>query len=101
MPSQRGVPLPDYRVFETEEFKKQKKRLESRRAKSFDKKLREYVYPQLKQEPHHGPNIRSLQGYEPLTRRYRIGDFRLFYSIDEGERIVFLLTIDDRKDTYR
>jgi mRNA-degrading endonuclease RelE of RelBE toxin-antitoxin system len=31
----------------------------------------------------------------------RIGRYRVFYSLDEGERIVFVLTIDDRKDAYR
>ncbi len=100
-PNPSGAPLSEYRVFETEEFKKQNRRLELRRGRSFEKKLREYVYPQLKQEPHYGPNIKCLQGYKPLTWRFRIGDFRLFYSIDEREKIVFILTIDDRKDAYK
>jgi len=55
----------------------------------------------LRQEPHYGPNIKRLQGYEPITWRYRIGDYRLFYLIDDGEKIVYLLTMDHRKEAYR
>ncbi|MCX7003920.1 MAG: type II toxin-antitoxin system RelE/ParE family toxin [bacterium] len=33
--------------------------------------------------------------------RYRLGSFRLFYSVDKEQRIVFVLTIDDRKNAYR
>ncbi|MBI4027513.1 MAG: type II toxin-antitoxin system RelE/ParE family toxin [Verrucomicrobia bacterium] len=45
--------------------------------------------------------MRKLQGYEPRTWRYRIGPYRLFYAVDDEKRIVFILTIDDRKDAYR
>ena len=93
--------MSDYRVFETDEFKKSNKALTRRSGRSLDRKLIEYVYPQLKQEPHFGPNIKRLQGYDPLTWRYRIGDYRIFYQIDEAEKIVFILTIDDRKEAYR
>ena len=101
MPRTGGVPLSDYRVFETDEFKKSNKALARRSGRSLDRKLIEYVYPQLKQEPHFGPNIKRLQGYDPLTWRYRIGDYRIFYQIDEAEKIVCILTIDDRKEAYR
>ncbi len=93
--------MSEYRIFETEEFKKSNKTLAQKRGRSLDKKLTEYVYPQLRLEPHCGPNIKRLQGYEPLTWRYRVGDYRIFYLIDEEKRIVFILTIDDRKEAYR
>ncbi len=93
--------MSEYRLFETEEFKKANQALAQRRGRSLDKKLAEYVYPQLRQEPHYGPNIKRLQGYDPLTWRYRIGNYRIFYLIDEEEKIVFILTIDDRKEAYR
>jgi mRNA interferase RelE/StbE len=35
------------------------------------------------------------------TWRYRIGKFRLFCIVDLKEWILFVLTIDDRKDAYR
>jgi len=99
MPSTVGEHSPDFRVFETEEFKKALARLGPPRFLA--KKLTAYVYPQLRQGPYFGPNIRKLQGYTPQTWRYRIGPYRLFYSVDEEDRIVFILTVDDRKDAYR
>lgn len=93
--------MSDYRVFETDEFRGRKERVARQTGRSLDRKLLDYIYPQLKQEPHFGPNIKRLQGYTPLTWRYRLGDYRIFYFIDETERIVFLLTLDHRKDIYR
>jgi mRNA interferase RelE/StbE len=36
----------------------------------------------------------------PARWRYRIGKFRLFYIIDEKEKVVAMISIDDRKDAY-
>jgi mRNA interferase RelE/StbE len=94
-----AVYSPDFRIFETEEFRKTLSKLSPPRF--LPKKLETYVYPQLRREPYYGPNIRKLQGYEPPTWRYRIGSYRLFYTVDNAKRIVFILTIDDRKDAYR
>ena len=99
MPSAAAGHSPEFRVFETDEFKKALDRLGPPRF--LPKKLEAYVYPQLRQGPYFGPNIRKLQGYTPATWRYRIGPYRLFYSVDEDARIVFMLTVDDRKDAYR
>lgn len=99
MPSTAAEPLPEFRIFETDEFKKALARLGPPRF--LPGKLVTYVYPQLRQGPFHGPNIRKLHGYTPDTWRYRIGPYRLFYAVDENERIVFMLTVDDRKDAYR
>jgi mRNA interferase RelE/StbE len=99
MPSTGAEHLPEFRVFETVEFKKALARL--RPPRFLPKKLEAYVYPQLRQGPYFGPNIRKLQGYTPPTWRYRTGPYRIFYSVDEDERLVFMLTIDDRKDAYR
>jgi mRNA interferase RelE/StbE len=72
------------------------------RQKSFvEIKLKQYVYPQLRVQPHFGANIKRLQGYRPDTWRYRIGRFRVFYGIDQPNRIVNILTLDHRKDAYR
>ena len=99
MPSTAAEHSPEFRVFETEEFKKALAHLGPPRFLS--KKLTAYVYPQLRQGPYFGPNTRKLQGYTPQTWRYRIGRYRLFYSVDEDEKLVFMLTVDDRKDAYR
>ena len=89
----------EFRIFETAEFRKALSRLGPPRF--LPKKLASYVYPQLRQGPRYGPNIRKLQGCVPPTWRYRIGPYRLFYAVDEEKRIVFILAIDDRKDAYR
>jgi mRNA interferase RelE/StbE len=89
-----------YLVFLTNEFLKQLKKIDSRIRKGLEKKIEEYISPQLKQEPHFGKNVKKLRGYVPETWRYRIGSFRLFYIIDEAEKIVALISIDDRKDAY-
>ena len=95
------VDLSDFRIFETDEFAKQLKKLSSRDAAFLRKKLDSYVYPQIRTEPFRGNNIKKLQGYSPDTWRYRIGMFRLFYIIDQKKRIIFILTVDDRKDAYK
>ena len=93
--------MTDYRIFETDEFRRRLRRLDSRQRAFVEVKLQRYVYPQLRVRPHLGLNIKRLQGYEPETWRYRIGRFRVFYGIDERNRIVQLLTLTHRKDAYR
>lgn len=99
MPGNEAERLPKFKVFETDEFKRALARLGPPRF--LPRKLAAYVYPQLREGPFFGPNIRKLQGYSPSTWRYRIGPYRIFYSVDESERIVFMLTVDDRKDAYK
>jgi mRNA interferase RelE/StbE len=89
-----------YRIFLTSEFLKQLKKIEPRIKKSLEKKIDEYISPQLKQEPHFGKNVKKLRDYVPETWRYRIGNFRLFYIIDEKGKIVVMISIDNRKNAY-
>jgi mRNA interferase RelE/StbE len=93
--------LNNYRVFETDEFRSNLDRLDSDQKRFVESKLKKYVYPQIKEQPYYGTNIKKLQGYAPETWRYRIGPFRLFYGIDEHKRIVSIVTIDYRKDAYK
>jgi mRNA interferase RelE/StbE len=67
----------------------------------FYKKLNQYVYPQLKKLPHYGPNIKKLKGddFEDIYR-YRIGDYRLLYMIDELNQLVIILDFAHRKHVY-
>lgn len=95
------VTLSDFRVFETDEFTKQLKKLPAPEAVFLRKKLNSYVYPQLKTEPFWGKNIKKLRGYAPDTWRYRIGNFRIFYIVDQNNRIISIITVDDRKDAYK
>ena len=93
--------LSEFRIFETDEFLKRLKKLTSRDAAFLRRKLDSFVYPQLKTEPFWGNNIKRLQGYTPETWRYRIGKFRVFYIVDQEDQILYILTVDDRKDAYR
>ena len=93
--------LPDFRIFETDEFLKRLKKLSSRDAAFLRRKLDSFVYPRIREQPFFGKHIKKLHGYSPETRRYRIGKYRLFYVIDQEEQIVYVLTIDDRKDAYK
>lgn len=101
MPKQDADSLSDFRIFETEEFQKTLGTLTVRESNFMRRKLAEYVYPQLRTSPFFGANIRKLRGYQPATWRYRIGKFRLFFMIDQDERLVFMLSVESRRDAYR
>lgn len=90
----------NYRIFETDEFQKRIDKISKRDKLFIEKKLGQYVYPQLKEEPHFGNNIKKLVNYDPETWRYRIGKYRLFYIIDEEDKILYVISIDLRKDAY-
>lgn len=91
----------EYRVFETDQFRKDLEKLARSGEGRVALKLRNVVYPQLRSHPHMGPHVRRLRGYEPATWRYRIGAWRFFDEIDEEERIVFLLAASHRGSAYR
>ena len=61
----------------------------------------EKANPQIEEEPFWGRNIRKLRDYDPSIWRYRIGKFRVFYFIDSKERVVYILSVDRRKDAYK
>lgn len=92
--------MADFRIFETEHYSR---RLEIVFASQLPRvlvKLHTQVYSRLKEQPYFGPHIKKLKGIFPETWRYRIGDYRLFYSIDDQKNIVFLLDIVHRSNAY-
>ena len=68
---------------------------------AFEKKIKNYVYPILRKNPHFGPNIKKLKGIYKEIYRFRLGDFRLFYKVSEEKVIVFIIDIEARKDAYK
>jgi mRNA interferase RelE/StbE len=92
--------LNKFKIFETEQFLEDMQSNFRGQGGRIREKLKAYVYPQLKGNPHFGKNIKKLKNYQPETWRYRIGRYRFFYEIDAKERIVFMITADDRKDSY-
>lgn len=93
--------MPEYRIFETAEFQKRLGKLPPEDVAFLRRKLKALVYPQLRAAPFWGKNIKKLRGYNPDTWRYRIGRFRLFHAVDAEARVVYILTIEQRKDAYR
>ena len=71
------------------------------RYRKLKSKLESYVYPQLRSNPFYGPNIKKLKGdFEDLWR-YRVGKLRIFYSVEEKEKLVIIHEIEDRKGAYK
>ena len=100
LPKQADLAIK-YRIFETNEFLKKIARISNPDKIFIQNKIKTYIYPQLKQEPHYGINIKKLVNFNPATWRYRIGKFRLFYIINDDDKIIYILTIDNRKDAYK
>jgi mRNA interferase RelE/StbE len=76
-------------------------RLGGARRAQLEAKLRTYVYPLLAEDPRFGPNTKQLKDWDPPTWRYRVGDWRFFYEIDDDRRIVFMTACKHRSDAYR
>lgn len=89
-----------YRIFETDQFIEDLSQDFEGQGDRIRKKLSEFVYPQLRENPYLGKNIRKLKNYKPDTWRYRIGKYRFFYEIDEKDRMIYMTTADARKDSY-
>lgn len=85
-----------FRIFETSQFLKDLKQDFSGQQERIKAKLLTYVYPQLKKNPYFGKNIKKLVNYKPDTWRYRIGSYRFFYEIDDQNKIVFMISVDNR-----
>jgi len=93
--------LPEkYRIFETDVFIGDLDDTPHSIQDKLKRRIKERVYPALRVQPFFGKNIRKLVGFSARTWRYRLGDYRIFYTIDDGKMVVSILTISDRKDMY-
>ena len=90
----------DYRIFETERFQKDLRRIARGGERVVLEKLRETVYPQLRAQPRFGPQVKKLRSYTPETWRYRIRTWRFFYEVDDKEKIVFMTAASHRGSAY-
>ena len=88
----------NYKIAETETFEK---KINIQKYKFLYKKIKDYVYPILRENPFFGPNIKKLKGEYRELYRYRIGEYRLFYKINEETVIIFIIDIENRKDAYK
>ena len=97
---EKGALSDSYRIFETDVFISDFDGLSKNIRDKLRKKLVEHVYLALKQQPYFGKNIKKLSNYSPPTWRYRVGDFRVFYTVNDESKIISILTTSDRKDAY-
>ncbi|PSN12641.1 type II toxin-antitoxin system RelE/ParE family toxin [filamentous cyanobacterium CCT1] len=54
----------------------------------------------LEENPHQHPNIKALKGELAGRYRYRVGDHRIIYRIDDDAAEVIVLLIKHRQDAY-
>jgi len=93
--------LPDYRLFETRTFQRDLDSLGPPAARRIRSTLESRVYPILRVNPRGTPSAARLQNWDPPTWRIRVGQWRVFFEIDDDEGIVFLTAAQHRKDAYR
>lgn len=67
MPRREEVDLSKYNIFETDEFQKQLRKITSAKRLVIEKKLSEYVYPQLKSAPYYGPKCYCFRHKFPYS----------------------------------
>ena len=89
-----------YRIFETDQFIEDLSQDFEGRGDKIRKKLSEFVYPQLRENPYFGKNIKKLKNYKPDTWRYKIGNYSFFYELDEKDHIICMTTADASKDSF-
>ena len=47
-----------------------------------------------------GEDIKKLKGHNDLMR-LRVGDYRIIYTVDNGELIVYIIDADNRGEVYK
>jgi mRNA interferase RelE/StbE len=57
-------------------------------------------FEQLERDPRQHTNIKLLKGNLAGHFRYRVGDYRVIYRIDDQRHLVFVLDIAHRSDAY-
>jgi mRNA interferase RelE/StbE len=90
--------LDKYQIAETDTFLK---KINSGKYNHLYNKILNDVYPLLEKNPFFGVNIKKLKGEYKEIYRFRIGDFRIFYKIDEQKAIIYIINIENRQDAYK
>ncbi len=55
----------------------------------------------ISQDPHYHPHIKKLKGELKNMYRFRLGDLRIIYEIEEDIRTVRIKTIEARGSAYK
>jgi mRNA interferase RelE/StbE len=88
--------LSKFQVAETKTFEKSKQKIDQK----LYIKIKNIVYPQLRANPYFGTNIKKLKGEFDGYYRYRIGDYRLFYLVEEEKVLVLVVDVRHRQGVY-
>jgi len=88
--------LSKYQIAETKTFLKQKTTLD----KKLYAKIENFIYLQLRENPHYGTNIKKLKGKLEGYYRYRVGNYRLFYLIEDEKLIIAVVDFKHRQQAY-
>jgi mRNA interferase RelE/StbE len=57
-------------------------------------------FQSVEKNPREGNNVKALKGRLAGSYRYRIGDLRVVYTINDQSVTVFVITIANRSDVY-
>ncbi len=79
-------------------FKKSVKKDLQKLSKSFQKQVLDNIQRNLAKDPYKG---KALSGEFKGLYRWRAGNLRVIYEIQNKQLIVLVLKIGDRKDVYR
>ena len=90
--------MDKYKIAETETFSK---KMNSIKFNHLYNKILNDVYPILRGNPYYGVNIKKLKGEYKEIYRFRMGDYKLFYKINEDKAIIFIINIENRQDAYK
>ncbi|MDD2652129.1 MAG: type II toxin-antitoxin system mRNA interferase toxin, RelE/StbE family [Sulfurimonas sp.] len=88
--------MSDFLIAEANSFIKIKNEIDK---KQYDK-IVNVVYPQLKRNPFFGTNIKKLKGEFEEYYRYRIGNYRLFYLVENEKVVVVVVDFKHRQNAY-
>ncbi len=88
--------MSKFQIAETKTFIKSKKKINTK----IYNKVAQIVYQQLRNNPFFGTNIKKLKGNLEGYYRYRIGNYRLFYLIDNEKVLVAIVDFQHRQDAY-
>ena len=87
-----------FKIAETEHYSK---KVNSRGYRHLYERIFNDVYPILRENPFFGGNIKKLKGDYKDIYRFRLGNHRLFYTVEDREFIIFIIDIESRQDAYK
>ncbi|MBI2885508.1 MAG: type II toxin-antitoxin system RelE/ParE family toxin [Candidatus Omnitrophica bacterium] len=66
-----------------------------------DRALGEQLAKAIERLAAHPERGEFLRGEWKGYRKYRTGHYRIIYRIEHAKLVIYIITIDDRKDVYR